>query len=186
MNRSRAFSRAVLPHQTCIWCSVALHKCKRRAWMGNVWKGISWGHQCSVGETILLEKKKSRKIPLPFHSMSHILLFIGAFYNLHYYVLGLAENERRAWGSRFQLVCHIQGSFCDRNFPKFLDLTVLLIYLGNNLPGLWTCCRSRGLRAFLSLLLVKTLPLWAKSCIFPVKINFGQWSFRALSENLCL
>lgn len=136
MNRSRALSRAVLAHQTCIWCSVARHEWKRRAWMGNIWKGIKWGHQCTVDQslTILLEKQISCKTLFPFHSMSHILLFTGAFYDLHHYVLGLAENERWAWESRFQLVCHIQASFLDRNFSKFLDLTVPLIYLGNSLP----------------------------------------------------
>lgn len=136
-NRSKTLSRAVLAHQTCIWCSVAWHECKRRAWMGSIWKDDKWGHQCSVGQslTILLGKKKNSAKPCSlFHSMSHILLSTGTFYNLHHYVLGLAENESRAWGSRFQLVCHIQASFCDRNFPKFLDLTVPLLYLGNNLP----------------------------------------------------
>lgn len=42
------------------------------------------------------EKKNSAKPCSLFHSMSHILLSTGTFYNLHHYVLGLAENESRA------------------------------------------------------------------------------------------
>lgn len=132
-------------------------------------------------------EKKSCKTPFPFHSMSHILLFTGAFCNLHHYVLGLAENERRAWGSRFQLICHIQASFLDRSFPILNFWTWLFhsFILGTVSQCLCTCCNP-GVRTFLSLLLAKTVPLWTKSCIFPVKISFGQWSFSTLSENPCL
>lgn len=92
----------------------------------------------------LKKKKKSCKTLLSSHSMSHIPLFTGAFYNSHHYVLGLAENERRAWGNRLQLVCHIQASFLDKNIPTFLDLTVPLIYLGNSLPVLAYLLQIQG------------------------------------------
>lgn len=136
MNRSRTSAELSWHTKHAFICSVSWHECKKRAWMGNIWKGVNWGHQCTVDQswTILLGKKKSCKTLFPFHSVSHILLFTGAFCNLHHYVLGLAENERRAWGSRFQLVCHIQASFLNRSFAKFLDLTVPLLYLGNGFP----------------------------------------------------
>lgn len=68
-------------------------------------------------------------------------------------------------------------------FQNFWTWLFHSFILGTVCQCLCTCCRSRGLRAFLSLLLVKNGFLWAKSCTFPVKISFGQWSCSTLSEN---
>lgn len=81
-------------------------------------------------ELVYTARKKKISPPNPY-STSCILLFSGALSNLHHCMLGLAENESRAW-ERFQLVCHIQAGFLDRNFSKFLGLTVLLICIGNS------------------------------------------------------
>lgn len=127
------------------------------------------------GLSIPLEKQIPWKPLFPLYSISHILLFTGALYNLYHCVLGLAENERRAWKTRFQLVRHIQAGFLNMNFSKFLGLTVLLVYLGNSLRG--PPCRSRRLRTFISLLLVKTVPLQADSYTFTVKNNLLPMEF---------
>lgn len=122
-------------------------------------------------------RKKVRKSLFPVYSTSHILLFTGAFYNLHHCMLGLAENKTGVWERRFQLVCHIQAGFCEMNFSKFLGLAVPLISLGNSFPVPVSPCRSRGLRTFLSLLLVKTVVLQADGHIFAVKNNLLPMEF---------
>lgn len=80
----------------------------------------------------LVYTARKKKNPLQTH-IQHLVFCYLAVLSLicTTAMLGLAENGSRAW-ERFQLVCHIQAGFLDRNFSKFLGLTVLLICIGNS------------------------------------------------------
>lgn len=64
--RSRALSRAILTQQTRIGCSVAWHEWKSRTWMASIWKGVGWGQQCTMDQSLsmLLEKKSTNPYSL--------------------------------------------------------------------------------------------------------------------------
>lgn len=131
---------------------------------------------------------RKKKSPPNLYSASCILLFSGALSNLHHCMLGLAENESGAW-ERFQLACHIQAGFLNRNFSKFLGLSVLLIYAWNGLPVSMSPMQIQGIENLL--LLIVCWNCTSPSYIFIVKNNllpgeflYSFWKSLAINMNL--